>query len=86
WHRRLGHLNSASIHLLSKNSQGMKIASGTVVDKPCLSCLKGKQHRQPSRVPMPRAEKILERIHTDIWGPAPIASIDGMKYFATWID
>jgi len=35
---------------------------------------------------MPRAETILVRIHTDIWGPAPIASIGGMKYFATWID
>ena len=72
WHRRLGHLNSASIHLLLKNSLGMKIASGTVVDKPCLSCLKGKQHRQPSRLSMPRAGKLLERIHTDIWGPAPL--------------
>jgi len=86
WHRRLGHLNSNSIQLLSRNSLGMKIASGTVVDKPCLACLKGKQHRQPSRLSMPRAEMILERIHTDIWGPAPVVSIGGMKYFATWID
>ena len=86
WHHRLGHLNAASIHLLSKNSLGMKIASGTMVDKPCLACLKGKQHRQPSRVSMPRAEKVLERIHTDVWGPAPTPSIGGMKYFATWID
>ena len=86
WHRRLGHLNAASIHLLSKNSLGMKIASDTVVDKPCLSCLKGKQHRQPSRRAMPRATKVLKRIHTDVWGPAPSPSIGGMKYFATWID
>jgi len=30
WHRRLGHLNSDSIRLLSRNSLGMRIASGTV--------------------------------------------------------
>jgi len=66
WHRRLGYLNSDSIQLLTRNSLGMKIASGTVVDKSSLACLKGKQHRQPSRLSMPRAETILERIHTDI--------------------
>ena len=83
WHRRLGHLNAASIHLLSKNSLAMQIASGTMVDKACLACLKEKQHRQPSRVSLPHAEKVLERIHSDVWGLAPTASIGGMKYFAT---
>lgn len=56
WHRRLGHLNAASIYLLSKNSLGMKIASGTMVDKPCLAGLKRKQYRQPSRVSISRTK------------------------------
>ena len=32
------------------------------------------------------SSKILEKIHMDVWGHAPTASIGGMKYFATWID
>lgn len=32
---------------------------------------------------MPRAVKILERIHTNVWGLAPTPSIGGMRDFAT---
>jgi len=35
---------------------------------------------------MPYAVKIPEQIDTNIMGPAPISSIGGKKYLATWIE
>uniref|UniRef100_A0A7N2QZR7 Integrase catalytic domain-containing protein n=1 Tax=Quercus lobata TaxID=97700 RepID=A0A7N2QZR7_QUELO len=33
----------------------------------------------------PKAEK-LELVHTDLWGPSPVASLGGSKYYITFID
>ena len=32
-----------------------------------------------------KAEK-LELIHTDLWGPSPVASLGGSRYYITFID
>ena len=33
----------------------------------------------------PKAEK-LEIVHTDLWGPSPVASLRGSRYYITFID
>ena len=29
---------------------------------------------------------ILEYVHTDVWGPAPVASLGGARYYISFID
>ena len=33
----------------------------------------------------PKAEK-LELVHTDLWGPSPVTSLGGSRYYITFID
>ena len=33
----------------------------------------------------PKADK-LELVHTDLWGPSPVASLGGSRYYITFID
>ena len=33
----------------------------------------------------PKAEK-LKLVHTDLWGPSPVASLGGSRYYITFID
>ena len=53
----------------------------------CESCILGKQKNvnflETGRTP--KAEK-LELVHTDLWGPSPIASLGGLRYYIIFID
>ena len=54
----------------------------------CESCVYAKATRKP--VPKVRdgkhATKFGEEIHTDLWGPAPITTKGGKKYYITFTD
>src|ERR1700733_3648096 len=86
WHRRLGHLNRPSMHLLQKRmSSGVKSEEATSI--PCEACVKGKQHRKPFRKSVTRCAKhVLGLVHSDICGPMHVSSIGGARYFLTFID
>ena len=53
----------------------------------CESCILGKQKKvsflKGNRTPK---YKKLELVHTDLWGPSPIASFGGSRYYVTFID
>ena len=53
----------------------------------CESYILGKQKRvsflKTGRTP--KAE-ILELVHIDLWGPSPVASLGGLRYYITFID
>ena len=53
----------------------------------CESCILGKQKnvRFLKTGRTLKAEK-LELVHTDLWGPSPIASLEGSRYYITFID
>ena len=33
-----------------------------------------------------RSKNVLEYMHPDVWGPAPVESLGGARYFVTFID
>ncbi|CAL2228316.1 unnamed protein product [Prunus armeniaca] len=33
-----------------------------------------------------RASKLFEMVHSDVWGPAPLESFDGYRYYVTFVD
>ena len=53
----------------------------------CESYILGKQKRvsflKTGRTP--KAKK-LELVHIDLWGPSPVASLGGLRYYITFID
>ena len=53
----------------------------------CESCILGKQKKvsflKTSKTP--KAEK-LELVHTDLWGPSPVASLGGSRYYIIFFD
>jgi hypothetical protein len=56
-------------------------------DFECQECIKGKMHRDKiPKMTTRKASKVGDVIHTDVWGPSQIESINGSRYFATFTD
>ena len=49
-------------------------------------CKLGKHTRLPFHLSSSKSEKPFELIHSDVWGPAPIESFNGYKYYVIFID
>lgn len=81
WHRRLGHIGFGNMKFLKESCEDMIIPKCK-----CITCIKGKQTRDPFTGKGKRAEEPLELIHTDVVGPMPVVSLGGQKYFVTFID
>jgi hypothetical protein len=82
----MGHVNYQSLEVMVRRGDiAFELISH---DKPtCPDCVKGKASRQPiPKVRLRNSESVGDLIHSDIWGPAPITSIGGMRYFVTFID
>ena len=82
WHNRLGHM--------SVNGMKMLVAKRVLEDLKsvnrglCENCVMGrvsftKTHRDPKKV-------WLEMVHTDVWGPSPVSSLGGSRFYVTFID
>lgn len=85
WHRRMGHLNQRSLIELSKGLV-TGINFKPMVDGACISCLEGKQTRNPFPKKGSRAKSLLQLVHSDLCGPMESKSLGGAKYFLTFID
>lgn len=70
-----------------KMVQGMDCVKDGESDSVCEGCIMGKQHRgkYPSGVAK-RATEPFELVHSDVCGPMSVNSIDGSRYFVTFID
>ena len=84
WHSRLGHPNAHTLRLLLQNN-GLPCNSSTVVNS-CIHCLHGKMHRLPFPSSRFVANFPFELVHTDLWGLAPLDSINGYKYYVIFVD
>ena len=64
WHKRLGHLNVASVKKLETMADGMNLIKDPEAEKLCPPCVEGKQHKVFNRhEPSQRMTKRLEMIH-----------------------
>ena len=52
----------------------------------CIHCLHGRMHRLPFPSSRFVATSPFELVHTDLWGLAPLDSINGYKYYVIFID
>lgn len=83
WHLRLGH---PSDKVLSEVLKLCKQKIGSNEKLFCESCQMGKNHDLPFKLSDSRALAPLDLIHTDVWGPSPIQSSSGFKYYLQFLD
>ena len=50
----------------------------------CDCCVQGKMQRSPLPKSSSRKMEILELVHSDVWGPAPVMSLGGKFYFISF--
>ena len=87
WHKRYGHLNLASLKIIS--SQNLVKGRPTIHKQGelCSSCITSKQARKlfPSSAKF-RASRLLELIHSDLCAPFAPETLGGSKYFLLLVD
>ncbi|GKA85480.1 retrovirus-related pol polyprotein from transposon TNT 1-94 [Tanacetum coccineum] len=88
WHKRLAHLNFKTINKLAK--QNLVIGLPSLVyskDKPCSLCEKGKHHRASFKTKQTSSiKKCLYLLHTDLFRPVTLRSINHEKYTLVIVD
>ena len=84
WHRRLGHPAEDILALMLKTSQ-ISVSLDSCPSL-CVSCIHGKMTKQPFPVKQVRATHLFEKIHSDVWGPSPKLSIEGYRYYISFVD
>lgn len=82
WHRRLGHPASSTFQKLSS----ALLLNGKISHTFCEYCKLAKS----CKLSFPSSETFttapLEIIHSDVWGPSPMLSITGYKYYVVFVD
>ncbi|KAD6118983.1 hypothetical protein E3N88_10254 [Mikania micrantha] len=82
WHRRLGHVNLKSLNSLAKGDHviGLPSKEFSSIEK-CIACAKGKHHKRPHQPELFNSiSSILQLIHTDLFGPVNVMSIEKKSY------
>lgn len=83
WHARLGHAHANVVnHVLNKCNKSFSYNKLHV----CSSFQYAKNHRLPFNNSSSHTTQALALVHTDIWGPSPIPSTDGSRYFLLFVD
>ena len=85
WHSRLGHAAFYTISILSKLAH---LSFSSLLPKPgiCSSCQLSKSKHLSFDVNVKRSLHVLDLVHCDLWGPTPVSSTDGYRYYCIFID
>eukprot|EP00253_Pinus_taeda_P004888 PITA_04888 len=85
WHHRLRHMSDKGMKIL--HSRNLLSGLKNVDLDFCENCIYGKQKRvRFLRVGKEKKSKKLKLVHTDIWGPSQVSSLDASHYYVTFID
>ncbi|KAM7531655.1 hypothetical protein LguiB_035065 [Lonicera macranthoides] len=82
WHRRLGHASFAYLKKLFPRLVHKVNSSGFH----CEICELAKSHRTSFKPSLTKSLVPFMIIHSDVWGPSPIPSLGGVRWFVTFID
>ena len=83
WHAFLGHASSSRVQqLASRGLLGLVFTENFDY----VSCLLGKQSALPFNSSESISIDIFDFIHSDVWGPFPVSSIGGFRYFVVFVD
>lgn len=85
WHSRMGHASDHCLQELVRHKMVVGMDAFSPIGM-CDICIQGKQTRKPFIGSRPKANRVLERIHTDVCGPFTPQTWDGYRYFVSFID
>ena len=83
WHSRLGHASISRVKELA--SMGL-LGSVSIENFDCMPCQLGKQTALPVNNSVSHALSSFDLIHSNVWGPSPIATQGGSRYFVIFVD
>ena len=84
WHNRLGHPSAKIINTVL-NTSNVSHRNKSLISV-CSACCLGKIHKSPFSLSTTVYTEPLQLVHSDLWGPAPIQSSSGYKYYISFID
>ena len=84
WHSRLGHPSNSVVSSILKQCKVSVVSDSSPVI--CSSCLEGKFCKLPFVASVSTSVIPFEVVHTDVWGLSPCISVDGFRYYVTFID
>ncbi|GJX43365.1 retrotransposon protein, putative, ty1-copia subclass [Tanacetum coccineum] len=84
WHKRLGHISEAGLHVLEKQGLFGKKSLGKLDF--CENCVLGKSHRVSFGVGRHNTQGVIDYVHSDLWGPSQVESLGGKAYFLSIVD
>ena len=89
WHRRLGHIAVENARKLMESGAVVGIElDPSSQEGDCDACI----FVRATRLPVPKvqisspAQNFRDEVHTDVWGPATIATCQNQRYFVTFTD
>ena len=80
WHMRLGHPHDLVLKILFPNIKSV-INKCNSIDHSWTHYLYGKMHNLPFHKSQFTASSPFELVHSDLWGPASVNSINGFRYY-----
>ncbi|KAJ4753743.1 hypothetical protein LUZ62_088148 [Rhynchospora pubera] len=83
WHDRLCHPSNSTTLQIVKN---YSLPCTSLTLDTCHNCLMAKSHRLPFVNSSSVSSFPLELVHSDVWGPSPIVSNNGFRYYVIFID
>jgi hypothetical protein len=84
WYKRLGHPALQIVnHVLSKFQ--LPISANKALP-PCTACPQAKGHQLPFFISTSKLCNPLKLLYSDVWGPSPTLSINGNRYYVSFVD
>jgi len=82
---RFGHMHHGALEMMQQISTELPKGKLEQMDT-CKGCTLGKYVKYSFHDRDSRAEAILERVHTDVWGPFSTTSTAKQRYYVIFID
>ena len=84
WHSRLGHPNKVALHKVLSNLNVQVPANTHVMF--CDACQYGKLHQNSFPSTPLHTTAPFQVVHLDVWGLAPLLSLEGYRYYVSFVD
>jgi hypothetical protein len=86
WHSRLCHPSAQVLNTIFPSLSSCNPLHFQSTKLHCKHCLAGKMHQLSFSVSNKRVTAPFALVHSDLWGPAPVQSSTGFKYYLVLVD